>query len=97
MIHLFKHTKGKLKGKYDIALVVRNKYIVGSNQGYERKQGCYSALKQILNQVGFALPVHDAIYFQDDTDMKQYYIGLHEPKPTLRSKQTKPHKPYLPK
>jgi uncharacterized protein YegP (UPF0339 family) len=93
MIHLFKHKKD---GKFDIALVVKGKFIVGSNQHYNRKSGCYNALKLILNQVGFGTPAHDVIYFQDDTDMKKYYIGLHQPKPTLQSKQGRPSKPYIP-
>ncbi len=96
MIHLFKHLSGKNKGKFDIALVVRGKYILGSNQGYERKSSCYNALKLIVNEVGFSSPVHEVIYFQDDTDMNKYYIAIHDKKPTLRVQQGKPSKPYTP-
>jgi hypothetical protein len=95
MIHLFKHSKGKLKGKFDIALVVRGKYIVGSNQGYERKSGCYNAMIAICR----TLPVVGRLgscKFQDDTFDKPLVVDLDAGNKMTFSSTKKPTKKYQP-
>ena len=92
MIHLFKHQSGKLKGKFDIALVVRGKYIVGSNQGYERKIYCLKSIQSIGSQWGGLW-----CYVQDDTG-KPTVSTLHKVgnKIVLTPVKRKPSKPYQP-
>ena len=92
MIHLFKHQSGKLKGKFDIALVVRGKYIVGSNQGYERKIYCLKSIQSIGSQWGGLWR-----YVQDDTG-KPTVSTLHKlgNKIVLTPVKRKPSKPYQP-
>lgn len=74
MFHLFKHSKGKLKGKYDFAFISRGKYICGSNQGYSRKQGVYNAIITIAKteKDGFST------YIQDDTDEQSWIREIFE-------------------
>lgn len=91
MIHLFKHSKGRNKGKYDIALVVKRRVIVFSNQGYSRKSGAVNAIKTMAKDFNCS-----HCYFQDDTlpSPSVFYFSLDsKPLETIH----KPHKPYLPK
>lgn len=52
MIHLFKHKDGK----YDIALVVKGRFIVGSQQHYNRKGDALKIMRYI-----------NSLIWQDDT------------------------------
>lgn len=91
MIHLFKHSKGKLKGKYDIVLMVKGKMIVFSNQGYSRKK---SAIKAIIS-VMFLMNNKDNILVQDDSLLTPsvFRLFFDESKvPTMYLT----HKPYHP-
>lgn len=89
MIHLFKHSKGKMKGKFDIALVNKGRFIFGSNQGYNKKSVAINAIRSILHSVGFGNPKHDCIYFQNDTLLKSalFYVSIGDKKVELASKQ----------
>jgi len=89
MIHLFKHQSGKLKGKFDIALVVRGKYIVGSNQGYERKIGAINAIRVAWTE---------DVYFQDNSFEKPvvYRMPSAGGKRPMYLTVRRPHKPYQP-
>ena len=91
MIHLFKHSKGKLKGKFDIALVVKGRVIVFSNQGYSRHSDGIKAIKSLLKSLG-----KDYCHFQDDTGDISEIFYLED---TLMYKEDsmKPHKPYIPR
>jgi uncharacterized protein YegP (UPF0339 family) len=62
MIHLFKHKDGK----YDIALVVKGRFIVGSNQHYSSKRGAFNAIISICENLNDGFGVGSAT-FQDDT------------------------------
>lgn len=95
MFHLFKHSTGKLKGKYDIALIVKGKYIVGSNQGYNRKRGALSALISICKSLPDWGNLGSCV-FQDDTKEKSEVFSLDLSGTTYKSTQ-KPSKPYTPK
>ncbi len=84
MIHLFKHKDGK----FDIALVVKGKFVVGSNQHYSRKQGAINAIRSVM-KITFSA----AILYQDDIDSVIYSIGMQgKPHKTF----DKPVKPYVP-
>jgi uncharacterized protein YegP (UPF0339 family) len=95
MIHLFKHHKGKLKGKYDIALIVRGKYIVGSNQGYENKKDAIKSIQSIGVQF-----LSYSFYFQDDTFDKAivFYAVKNSPLKNyiITRTEIKPHKKHQP-
>lgn len=94
MIHLFEHQKGELKGKYDIAFIVKGRYIVGSNQGYNTKRGAYKPMIALCK----GLPVMGALgscKFQDDTYEKPIVVTLLSNGTTYHTK-TKPSKPYQP-
>jgi ribosomal protein L30E len=94
MIHLFKHSKGKLKGKFDIALIVRGKYIVGSNQGYEKRRQALKAMMSIAHNIP-SVGRLGSVKFQDDTIeipvvyvLNSGFIQYEQP--------IKPHKKYQP-
>lgn len=94
MVHLFRHTHGKNKGKFDIAFVVRGRYIVGSNQGYNTKRGAYKAMIALCK----GLPVVGALgscKFQDDTLVKPIVVQLVSNGNTYHS-TNKSSKPYQP-
>lgn len=60
MFQLFRHLKGKLKGKFDIVFVKGKNVIVFSNQGYERRSKAIAAI-WLVNPLA---------EFQDDTTTK---------------------------
>jgi uncharacterized protein YegP (UPF0339 family) len=91
MIHLFKHTSGKLKGKFDIALVIKGKVIVFSNQGYERFSGAVKAIRSVIKSFGLS----DAI-FQDDTSEKSIVFEMFGKSIGIHMTGKKPSKPYIP-
>lgn len=68
MIHLFKHKKGKLAGKFDFAAIGNKKFLSGSGtQGYERKAGVHNALFSIAKM---SRPDDQGrVLFQDDTSL----------------------------
>lgn len=95
MIHLFKHTApGKLKGKFDIALVSKGRYIIGSNQGYERKSGAVGAARSLVKTIdtnGYYIGFN----FQDDTfDPPVVYAVFGSRRP--QKSPLIPSKPYIP-
>ena len=97
MLHLFRHQRGKLKNKFDIALVVKGRVIVFSNQGYSKIGDAVKAIQSIMTATG-----SDSCHYQDDTQDKPqvYYMVKNLPlKAYIISevKTPKPHKPYLPK
>lgn len=64
MIHIVQHPKSK---KYEVVCLSKNgQYIVGSKQGYEKKAGCYTAIKALIKScfvsIGGAI-----VLYQDDT------------------------------
>lgn len=94
MLHLFKHSDGKLKGKYDIAFVVKGRYIVGSNQGYNTKRDAYKPMLALCR----GLPVVGALgscKFQDDTLDKPVVVILNLNGTTFHTSD-KPSKKYIP-
>ena len=102
MLHLFRNTNGSLNGTFDIALVVKGKYIVGSHQGYERKQGGYHAIGLMMKEFslvmgGGAIPYLQA-NFQDDTVTPSIVRNIRENSKGFRVLPTeiKPKKPYVP-
>lgn len=86
MIHLFKHSDGK----YDIALVVRGKVIVFSNQHYERKRGAINAVQSIMKTTGT-----NFMWYQDDTLPKPIVFSLGYLSGEVETNK-KPYKPYIP-
>ena len=94
MWHLFKHSSGRHKGKYDVAFVMGGKrFILGSNQGYSKKQ---YAINAIILTIG-CLGVSTSIFFQDDTNFDNpvvYQVSRGE-KPVPHEYMS-PHKPYNP-
>lgn len=67
MVHLFRHETGKLKGKFDFAIVRRGKYICGSNQGYEKKT---AAVRSIVGaKECFTDNLFPCVILQDDTSI----------------------------
>ena len=65
MWHIFKHTSGKLKNKFDVAFVKKGKYGAGSNQGYNRKRDAISLIKSMGGK-----------QFQDDTLNEVYEFAV---------------------
>ena len=89
MWHLFKHETGKHKGKYDVAFVVKGKYKVGSNQGYNKKS----------DAIKCALTNRVCEHVQDDTLKvpKVLFCYLSGNKKGLTSPSAlKPQKRYIP-
>ena len=86
MIHLFKHSDGK----YDIALVVRGKVIVFSNQHYERKRGAVNAIHSIMKNAGTTF-----MLYQDDSLPKPIVFSLGILSGSVETNK-KPSKPYIP-
>jgi hypothetical protein len=74
MFHLFIHTKGKLKGKYDFAFIEGSKYICGSRQGYEN---FYDAMKEIY-RIGTSFFQFNPT-FQDDTEFTSVVKMMKKP------------------
>lgn len=81
MYHLFQHTTGKLKGKFDVAFVRKGRFGAGSNQGYNRKRDAISLIKAMGGN-----------QFQDDTQNVVYIFVSGR---FIKSVQ-KPSKPYSP-
>lgn len=98
MFHLFKHSEGSLKGKYDFAFVSKGKYICGSNQGYGRKA---AVLKAILSVVSNFSENYGA-FIQDDTFEKPTVNVYYKKNGKVcilsysTQKPLKPSKPYIP-
>ncbi len=92
MVHLFKHSK---TGFYDIAFVVKGRYICGSNQGYENRNDAFKAILSVAN----IFKAHSFI-FQDDVPSKSivYYAVKNLPKKNfiVSATSTKPSKKYIP-
>jgi hypothetical protein len=92
MIHLFKHKDGK----FDIALVVKGKFIWGTPQGYSRRLGAYKALISTSFHCGHL----SKIYFQDDTQDVPVICCLEYSKGGrvfyIKKSGTDTHKPYIP-
>ncbi len=66
MFHIYRHTKGKLAGKFDLVFFKRE-YIVGSDpQGHERRAGCYKAMRIIMQPL-FEVSPESFITYQDDS------------------------------
>lgn len=68
--HLFKHSNGK----FDVAYVSKGRMVWDTQpQNYERKAGCYKAIRSLLKK--FKSTFTD---FQDDTFLasKVFWIGL---------------------
>lgn len=80
MYHLYRHEKGKLKGKLDFAFITNGRYISGSSQGYENKMEPYKAMMAIAKYHGSV-----AYQFQDDTGIKpvMMYAVINAPKKNL--------------
>lgn len=100
MIHLFRHSTGKLNGKYDIALVEKGNLIWATPQGYNKKS---EAIKKIytstVKQVTMEVDKRENLkavycYFQDDTKTESVVCYLMDKKVT--STLHKPTKPYIP-
>jgi hypothetical protein len=88
MLHLFQHPK---TGFFDVATVVNGNYIVGSNQGYERRSG---ALKNVKAQMKvFEV---ETCYYQDDTGDKPVVMILLKNGKTAPAPDRKPKKKYSP-
>jgi hypothetical protein len=91
MWHIFQHTEGKLKGKFDFAFISKSRYISGSNpQGYSRKAGCIKSLRLMMKQMHSEL-----IEIQDDTKYPPVVFIL-SMKGALVKAGVKPDKPYIP-
>ena len=90
MIHLFKHDDGK----FDIALVVNGKYIVGSNQHYENLKGVQNAIMAISKSCGV-----NCAHYQDDTRVKPVIVYMVVNLPTKKiivdDTNLKPKKKYI--
>lgn len=94
MLHLFKHSDGK----YDIALVIKGKYIVGSEQHYERKRGALNAILKIMDCTFFEGDQQIYTFFQDDTLTKPTVCKLLDTGKIIELDAViKPSKPYIPK
>lgn len=92
MNHLFRHPNGK----FGIALVSSNgNYIMGSNQGYERRSGCYKALKVLLEESIVDGGGASFLRYQDDTLKKPKVYCLWSDGKRLIS-GNKPVAPYIP-
>jgi len=78
MIHLIKHTKGKLKGKYDHIRIENGNVMDFTNQGFENKSSCIQSIRTILKSIQPALYCKAVIYFQDNTIPKPavFYVEL---------------------
>ena len=66
MIHLFQHSNGKLKNKYDISLVVKGKVIFSTVQGYNKEKDAINAMRV----VGNLYLKYPSWHYQDDTQDK---------------------------
>ena len=89
MWHLFKHETGKHKGKYDVAFVVKGKYKVGSNQGYNKK----------LDAIKCAFLYADSEDVQDDTletPKVYFYYKSWDKKLCCMKSDFNPRKRYIP-
>lgn len=103
MIHIFKYTKGKRKGKFDFATIVNGKFISGSiNQGYERIKSVFSAIKtqQFGRHTGYetnypTTTVIRTVEIQDDTNAVSTRIRMYSngKKETLNIKPKKRYHP----
>jgi len=95
MFHLFQHSNGKLKGKYDFAFVSKGKYICGSNQGYSRKKSAINAILSILKSV--RVDGCDSYYLkvQDDTLPHSKVFSFWDDNVVIGS-ATAPSKKYIP-
>jgi len=95
MFHLFAHSKGKLRGKYDFAFVVKGKYIAGSNQGYEKKDSVFKAILSFAKHFGNLF-----VDVQDDTfKNSMVYNVMPQSKGRMLFKsesEIKPKKKYIP-
>jgi hypothetical protein len=95
MIHLIKHTY--TDSKFDIAMVINGQYIFGSKKHYSRKSSCYALMRNILKQVGFGLPKHDVLYFQDDTlDKPEVYFVSLGTNGIIKASKMKPSRKFIP-
>lgn len=73
MIHIFKHRGGALDGKFDVAVVnSRKTYLMGSNQGYERKSGAVKVIASMLRMVDAP-----SVCVQDDTEGGKQLMWIH--------------------
>lgn len=88
MWHLFKTKRG-----FEIALIFRGRYIVGSNQGYKTRNGCHKALKCIIPSLG----VPTSIKFQDDTLKTPMVFSISRNESPEWEQNINPSKPYQPK
>lgn len=91
MFHLFKHLSGKNKGKFDIALISIGRYIVGSNQGYNRKSGAFNAIRIMCMEIA-----NGVIAFQDDTFSVSVICQIDPSEKGVLKTAVKPSKPYIP-
>lgn len=92
MIHLFKHKDGK----YDIALVVKGKFIVGSNQHYSRKKDAINAIIKVMDCIFFNCDEKTYTLYQDDTLVKPLVFMLYDDGVVVSEEEVKPKKPYIP-
>lgn len=90
MYHIYRHTKGKLKGKYDFAFISNGKYICGSSpQGYDRRGGCISAIRMMMRKLEIL-----SLYYQDDTTTESGVWFLSQKERFLKEEK-KPARPYI--
>lgn len=90
MLHLYKSPTTK---KYEIASVRNGKYIIGSKQGYENKEGCYTALRAAMGDFE-----SKGIVFQDNTLKvpRKFVLGVIKGTYPIAIRSPKPPKRYQP-
>lgn len=92
MLHIIQHPKSK---KYELVAVAKNgDYLVGSNQGYEKKAGVYKAIRSLIKSC-FAPLGGASIFIQDDTTTQPgvWAISLFD---RVFQPDVKPSKKYTP-
>lgn len=92
MLHLIKNAQDQ----FEVVTVENGRYIVGSKQGYNTRQGCYTNMRAQLKN----FPNATCVVFQDDTQSplmvyKLYPKGKDNNNVPLACPSIKPQKRYI--
>lgn len=90
MWHLYKNKQGN----FEVALITKGRYQVGSKQGYSKKSGCKKALISVLKTMQTVS--NNSLLFQDDTLSEPQVFWIFKTGRTELS-EVKPGKKYVPR
>lgn len=88
MFHLFKHADKK----FDVAFVVKGKYIMGSNQHYSNREDAINAILLVLKDAGSR-----SVMFQDDTPTQPVILFVSAEGKVLTETSVGVKKKYIPR